>query len=188
MNFPRFHVFVDASCPALTSGKISSWVAPSKLVAMVSPQSTQYSPAGSEAAKIIRGCRTRHAIRKPEVQIIIEGELMTGLLLGLGDYILDVYRFGNVAAMHQADLFEQLDGQFDAFSYAVSQATDEFDNIISTIEQIDPGREGLDTSMVDEAAVQVSGGHSAIAEAMDQIAERFASDFLSGSLDEKQAA
>ena len=38
------------------------------------------------------------------------------------------------------------------------------------------------------AQLSQRGGHSAIAEAMDQIAERFTSDFASGSLDEKKAA
>ena len=45
MKFPRVHVFVDSNCPALLSGKISSWVAPSKLVAMLSPKNTQFSPS-----------------------------------------------------------------------------------------------------------------------------------------------
>lgn len=188
MNFPRFHVFVDAECPALTSGKISSWVAPSKLVAMISPQSTQYAPLGSESSKILRSWHTRHEDTGPEVQIVIEGELMSGLLLGLGGHIKGIYRFADADALSRADLFAELDAHFDHFSYVVSQASDVFDDIVVTLEQIDPDGEDLDSSVSAEAEAQLSGGHSAISEAMDRIAERLSIGFSSALSDQKKAA
>ena len=188
MNFPRFHVFVDAECPALTSGRITSLVAPSKLVAMLSPQSTQYAPLGSESSKILRSWHTRHEDTAPEVQIVIEGELMSGLLLGLGGHIKGIYRFADADALSRADLFAELDAHFDDFSCAVSQASDVFDNIVATLERIDPDGEGLDSSVSAEAEAQLSGGHSAIAEAMDRIAQRLSRGFSSVLVDQKQAA
>jgi len=188
MNFPRFHVFVDAECPALTSGKITSWVSPSKLVAMISPRSSQNAPPGSESARIIRSWRTRHEAIRPEVQIVIEGELMTGFLLGLKEYITDVYQFDDSQAVIQADFFAQLDEDLDDLSCAVNQASDALDKFIWHLEKIDPETVGLDTSVPQEAEAQLFGGHSAVSEAIDRIAERFVFKPLLGSAEDKKAA
>jgi len=188
MNFPRFHVFVDAGCPALTSGKITSWVAPSKLVAMISPKSSQNVPPGSESARIIRSWRTRHGAIQPEVQIVIEGELMTGFLLGLKEYITDVYQFDNSQAVIQADLFAQLDEDLNDFSCAVSQASDALDNFIWHLKEIDPESAYLDTSVPQEAEAHLFGGSSAVSEAIDRIAERFVFKPLLGPAEDKKAA
>jgi hypothetical protein len=188
MNFPRFHVFVDADCLALTSGKITSLVAPSKLVAMLTSQSTSYLIPGSEASTIIREWRKRDEGREPEVQIVIEGELMTGFLLLFREHIHDIYQFENARAIAQADHFARLDSDFDDFICAVNQASDALDKLVWRLEDINPETLDLDISALHEAEAKLSGGHAAVSEAIDHIAERFVFKPSLGPAKDKKAA
>jgi hypothetical protein len=188
MNFPRFHVFVDAECPALTSGKITSWVAPSKLVAMISSKSTPNLIPGGEASTIIREWRRRDEGNEPEVQIVIEGDLMTGFLLRFKDHITDIYQFDDAQAIDEADSFARLDSDFDDYICAVNQASDALDKLVWRLEEIDPETMGLDISAFHEAEAHLFGGHSAVSEAIDRIAERFVFKPLLGSAEDKKAA
>ena len=188
MNFPRFHVFVDAECPSLTSGKITSLVAPSKLVAMLGPQSNSYLIPGGQASRTIREWRKRDEGNAPEVQIVIEGELMTGLLLALGGYITDIYQFDDDQADDKADLFAELDEHFGNFLCAVAQASDSLDHVVWGLEEIDPEGADLDTSVPQEAEAHLFGGHSAVSEAIDRIAERFLFKPSLGPAKDKKAA
>jgi hypothetical protein len=189
MKFPRAHVFVDSNCPALLSGKISSWVAPSKLVAMLSPKNTQFSPQGAAAASALRWWRAYREIRTPEVQIIIEGELMTGLALGLGNYIRDIYYFANQEAMDKAEAFERLHLQHCTFVRSVTKSEEVFESLYTALSEMAPSHEGLDTSASVEIAAELGLGEPPnIPNVLAELADRCATNLSRTQSQQRKAA
>lgn len=182
MNFPRVHLFVDPACPALTSGKITLWAKPARLVAMISPQNHQVSPPGASAVKAIHSWRKRDRYGMPEVQLILEGELMSGLVLGLGPYITGVYRFKDAQSMARAEAFEQIDDLLDEFGSAVSEATETLRQVVSALEEIDPMGSRLDIDTAEEIAAELDASdHSVLIPEIKALAESFAADYASGA-------
>jgi hypothetical protein len=189
MKFPRIHVFVDSNCPALLSGKVSAWVAPSRLVAMLSPKSTQFSPAGASSASALRWWRAERELRTPEVQIIIEGELMSGLMLGLGDYIRDIYYLADQEAICQIEAFERIHLQHCTFLRSVIKAEEAFDSLYTALSEKDPNHEGLDTSASVEIAAELDLSESpSIPNVLAELADRCAADLSKLACKERKAA
>jgi len=189
MKFPRVHLFVDAKCPALVSGKITGWAAPSKLVAILSPENTQHSPDGGSAAKALRQGRMQHKAATREVQIIIEGELMSGLLLGLGDHIWDVYYFADRGAMDKAETFERLSTLYRAFQQLVIQVESEFDTLHTELSEIVPEHERLDTFGAIEIVNELGlGDIPNTPELLIELADRYAAELAPAKSLELKAA
>ncbi len=189
MKFPRVHLFVDAKCPALVSGKITGWAAPSKLVAMLSAGDAQLAPEGSSSAGTLRTWRGSYEPSSPEVQLIIEGELTAGLLLGLGDHIRDVYCFSNKGAMDQAETFARLCEHHRAFQQSVSRAEDCFDALHVALSEIDPDFEDLDTCASVEIVAELGlGDVPSLPGALVELADRYAAELAPAKAQERKAA
>ena len=182
MTFPRVHIFVDPTCPALTSGKITLWAKPATLVTMISPLNLQVAPLGASAAKAIHSWRKKDAYGMPEVQLIIEGELMSGLVLGLGPYITGVYRFKDAQSMARAEAFEQIDDLLYEFGSAVSESTETLRRVVSAIEHLDPLSSRLDVDTAEEIAAELGASdHSVLMPEIKALAESFATDYAAGN-------
>lgn len=186
MSFPRVHLFVDSSCPALISGNITGWTQPAKLVAMIGPYNRQVSPLGSTAARAIHSwhklAHERHQRSKPEVELIIEGELPLLLVLGLGHYITGVYRFADAQSMQRAEEFEQINEYLEDFSSAVSRVSTALSNAVSGINELNTAGESLDISVTEEIDAELhASDSSALAQAMQELAAGFAVDYATGA-------
>lgn len=189
MKFPPVHIFVDAQCPALVSGKITGWAAPSKLVAMLGTRNVQFAPDGSSPAETLRSWRKEYGSSSPEIQIIIEGELTSGLLLGLGDHIKDVYCFADKDAMDQAETFAQVCEHHRAFQQSVSRAEDYFEVLHRALSEIDPDAEELDTCAAVEIVAELGlGDVPSMPEVLVKLAGRYAEEFSPAKSQERKAA
>ena len=189
MKFPRVHLFVDAKCPALVSGKITGWAAPSKLVAMLGIRDVQFAPDGSSAAGALRSWREGYELSSPEIQIIIEGELMSGLLLGLGDHIRDVYCFADKDAMDRAETFSRLCEHHRAFQQSVSRAEDCFDALHVALSQVDPDLEDPDTCASVEIVAELGLGDApSMPGVLVELAGRYAAELAPAKSQERRAA
>ena len=189
MKFPRVHVFIDASCPALTSGKLSIWAKPAKLISLISPTNENLSPDGAEAAKSIRWWRSRQTPRRAEVQMILEGDISTGLMTGLGNHILDTLRFVDDEAIFKAELFAQLVEDTIDFEESARSAAVAFESFHETLFEIDPGGDHAEASLLQELDAMLNGNSpSQMFTALDALAESFAIKSIASHRPQKKAA
>jgi hypothetical protein len=90
MNYPRTHIFVDANCPALVKGQLTTWSKPGNLVAVLSQQQLNLNPEDAASMKAIRGYRSNCDPTIKEVHLIIEGSFSPTLLVSLSSHITDL--------------------------------------------------------------------------------------------------
>ena len=90
MNYPRTHIFVDAQCPALVKGQLTTWSKPGNLVAVLSPEQLNFSPEDASSVRAIRGYRGNRDPNIKEVHLIVEGLLSPTLLVSLSSHITDL--------------------------------------------------------------------------------------------------
>jgi hypothetical protein len=189
MKFPRVHLFVDAKCPALVSGKITGWAAPSKLVAMIGTGDVQRAPDGSSPAGALRWWREGCEPSPPEVQIIIEGELMAGLLLGLGEHVRDIYYFADKEAMDKAETFERIYTQYRDFQSLICEAVKAFEGLDAELSKLDPEYKDLNLSGSMEIVAELDLGDSpSIPGLLFELADRYAAELSPAKSLELKAA
>ena len=90
MNYPRTHIFVDAQCPALVKGQLTTWSKPGNLVAVAGPEQLNFSPDDAASVRAIRGYRSNCDSTIKEVHLIIEGSFSPTLLVSLSSHTKDL--------------------------------------------------------------------------------------------------
>jgi len=177
MKFPRTHLFVDKKCPALVSGRISLLAAPSMIVGIISTRDKQLSPPGAEPAWVIRSLRDPHCGGAPEideVQIVLEGEIQSGLILLLSEYIKDVLCFESEKSLEKAERLADVQKRYEYFKETCEFGRNEFIEIIERLEEICPSLKSTEDAVSDEIRYVLEGWpQSDLVAAIDEMASDF---------------
>jgi len=114
---------------------------------------------------------------------------MTGLALGLGDYIRDIYYFANQDAIEKAEAFQRLHLQHCAFVRSVTKSEEVFESLYTALSEIAPYHEGLDTSASVEIAGELGLGEPPnIPNVLAELAERCATNLSPTQSQQRKAA
>jgi hypothetical protein len=176
MRFPRTHLFVDANCPALVSGKLSTWAKPATLVSVIGHRNQQLSPPGAAAALAMHSWRTRHDPEQAVVQVLIEGGLSMNLMLALGESIVSTIVFADMEQIEQAETFAELVDYASDFEASVRGAQAAYESFLETLFHLNPSSDCYDGDILEEVeAMTTSDQPSRLLEALDQLAENLCS-------------
>jgi len=117
MNYPRTHIFVDAQCPALVKGQLTTWSKPGDLVAVLSPEQLNFSPDDASSVRAIRGYRSNRDPTIKEVHLIIEGSFSPALLVSLSSHTTDLI---HIKDDEHSEIVDELCMAIEQYQYILS--------------------------------------------------------------------
>jgi hypothetical protein len=145
MNYPRTHIFVDAQCPELAKGQLTTWSRPGNLVAVIGPYQTNLSPQDAYEIRAIRDVYRSYEFNTPEVHIIIEGLPSSNLWFGLSSFVRDVIYIKDEKISAQIEIISDAIARLDDLNTAHNHLEDAGDALICSLNET---VENLNSSVV----------------------------------------